>query len=131
MMTHIHDFTIRISPSIRHILEKLAIPCIPLPLFMLFAGTEGIIEKNSPENLANLGSLSSSFFNFFGMHTLIIAGAFGITLIIWFVTKNIWSSSDDDMEDEFYENDSPSDNQVTEQHKTIDQKSDILNKTTL
>ncbi len=97
MITHLHDFSLKlIAPSVRHFLEKLVILLIPLPLFMLFAGTEGIIENDSPENLATLGTLSSSFFNFFGLHTLIIAGAFGITFIIWFVTKNIWSNIDEE-----------------------------------
>ena len=100
MITHLHDFSLKLipklAPSVRHILEKLVILLIPLPLFMLFAGTEGIIENDSPENLATLGSLGSSFFDFFGLHTLIIAGAFGITFIIWFVTKNIWVNIDEE-----------------------------------
>ena len=100
MNTHIHDYTFRIipklAPSLRHILEKIAVLFIPLPLLMLFFGTLGIIEKESPEHLANIGSMGSSFFNSLELHTLIIAGAFGVTLIVWFITRKIWTQSDED-----------------------------------
>jgi len=102
MLLHLHDFSTKIipklAPAIRHIVEKIAILLIPLPLFMLFTGTEGIIEKDSPENLASISSLSYSFFNSFGMHILILSGALGVTFLIWFITKNIWKNSEDECE---------------------------------
>ena len=90
------------APAIKHILEKLTLLLMPLPLFMLFTGTEGIIKHESPENLASLGSIGSGFFNFINMHTLIIFGALGITFIVWFITRKIWTYSEED----FYENES-------------------------
>ncbi|MDX2504506.1 MAG: hypothetical protein QNL62_08525 [Gammaproteobacteria bacterium] len=107
MMIHAHSFRVRLAPnlapklapklklSIRHTLEKIAIILIPLPLFMLFTGIEGIINNDSPEILATFGSLGFGFFNSFEMHTLIIAGAFGVTFLIWFVTRNIWTNSEE------------------------------------
>jgi hypothetical protein len=95
-MLTLHDTLFKISsksaPAIRHILEKLSIFLIPLPLFMLFAGTEGLIKNESPDSLASLSAISSGFFHFPGMHTLIIAGAFGVTFIIWFLTRNLWTN---------------------------------------
>jgi len=107
MITRLHAFRTRLipklAPSIRHILKKLAIILIPLPLLMLFAGTEGIINNDSPEILATFGSLGFGFFNSFEMHTLIITGAFGVTFLIWFVTRNIWTSPDEEsLEDKDY-----------------------------
>lgn len=104
MNTHIHDITDKpipkLEPSLRHLLEKVAVFLIPLPLFMLFSGTIGIIENETPDSLANMGSMGSSFFTFMDMHALIIAGAFGVTFIIWFVTRNIWNQSEDELYDE-------------------------------
>jgi len=85
----------RLAPAIRHLLEKITILLIPLPVFMLITGIEGIIEQESPDNLASIGSVSSGFFNFLEMHSLIIAGAFGVTFIIWFLTRKVWSNSED------------------------------------
>lgn len=97
MITHLHDCKIKriaeFSPSIQNILKKIVILLIPIPLFMLITGTEGIIENDSPENLATLNSLGANFFNSYEMHTLIFSGAFGITFIIWLVTRNIWKNS--------------------------------------
>ena len=91
---------VKSAPAIRHILEKMTILLIPLPLFMLFTGTEGIIEQESPDNLASLSSVSSGFFNSIDMHSLIFAGAFGVTFIIWFLTRRMWNN----LEDTSYEN---------------------------
>ncbi len=77
-------------PAVRHILEKLIIFLLPVPILLLIIGTEGIIEKDSPENLGSISSLSQSFFNYFEMHTLIFSGALGITFIVWLFTRNIW-----------------------------------------
>lgn len=85
----------KLAPAIRHILEKLTVLILPLPIFMLITGIAGIIEQQSPENLASLSSVGSGFFSFLEMHFLIIAGALGVTFIVWFLTRNIWSSSDD------------------------------------
>ncbi len=87
-----HQFIAKLTPTIRHIFEKLIILLMPIPLFMLFTGIEGLIEQESPENLASLGTIGSGFLNFLEMHSLIIIGALGITFIIWFLTRNIWSS---------------------------------------
>lgn len=80
----------KISPAIRHILEKLTVFLIPIPLLFLIWGTEGIIEKDSPENLGSISAMSQSFFNYFELHTLIFIGALGITLIVWLITRNMW-----------------------------------------
>jgi len=118
MFIDIHHFTDKlipkIAPSVRHILEKIAILFIPLPLFMLFSGTTGIIKTESPEQLATIGSMGSSFVHSFGMHSLIIAGAFGITFIIWFITRKFWGQTDEELEEEFFE---PEINNVQEQHQ--------------
>jgi hypothetical protein len=82
-------------PIIHHLLEKITLLFIPLFLFMLSTGIEGIIEKESPDSLASFGSVSSSFFNFIGMHSMIIVGALGITSVIWFLTRNLWTTSDE------------------------------------
>ncbi len=87
-----HQFIAKLTPAIRHMLEKLTILLVPIPLFMLIIGIEGLIEQQSPENLASLGSVGSGFFNSLEMHSLIIIGALGVTFIIWFLTRNIWSS---------------------------------------
>lgn len=109
MFIDMHHFTDKlipkIAPSVRHILEKIAIIFIPLPLFMLFSGTTGIIEKDSPEQLATISSMGSSFFNSFGMHSLIILGALGITFIVWVITRKVWSQGDEDLEAEIFESD--------------------------
>ncbi len=76
--------------AMRYILEKLIIFLLPVPLLFLIIGTKGIIEKDSPENLGSINSLSQSFFNYFEMHTLIISGALGITFIVWLFTRNMW-----------------------------------------
>ncbi len=86
----------KLAPAIRHILKKLIVLMIPLPVFMLITGIAGIIEKESPENLASLSSVGSGFFSFLEMHSLIIAGAFGLTFIAWFLTRNMWSNTNDD-----------------------------------
>jgi hypothetical protein len=95
---HIHDFRFKlfkdIIPALLNILEKLLILILPLPFFMVFLGTQGIIEENSPDNLANFNAMSSGFFDSLGMHALIILGALGITLIIWFITRKIWRNSE-------------------------------------
>ncbi len=80
----------RLLPVIRHILEKLVVFLLPLPLILLIMGTAGIIKNDSPDNLASMRSMTQSFFNYFELHTLIIMGALGITLIVWFITRNIW-----------------------------------------
>ena len=85
----------KLAPALRHILEKITILLIPLPIFMLITGIEGIIEQESPDNLASLGTVGSGFFNFLEMHSLIIAGAFGMTFIIWFLTRSIWDNDED------------------------------------
>lgn len=86
---------VKLTPAIQHILEKLTILIIPLPLFMLITGIAGIIEQESPESLASIGAIGSGFFNSFDMHFLIILGAFGVTFIIWFLTRNIWNNRRD------------------------------------
>lgn len=50
-----------------------------LSIIMLFVGIIGIITNKSPENLASLATLSSSFIIYIEYHLLIIAGALGIT----------------------------------------------------
>lgn len=99
MNMHRHDITnkliVKRSPSFQHILEKIALLFIPFPLLMVYAGTLGIIENDTPDSLASIASMGSSFLNFFEMHTLIIAGSFGVTFIIWLVTKNLWSQTDE------------------------------------
>lgn len=98
MIMHIHDFRFKlhkdIIPALLHLLEKLLIILLPLPFFMVFLGTQGIIEENSPDSLANFNAMSSGFFDSLGMHALIILGALGITLIIWFITRKIWRNSE-------------------------------------
>lgn len=107
MFIDMHHFTgkllPKLAPSVRHILEKIAILFIPLPLFMLFSGTTGIIEKESPEHLATISTMGSSFFNSLGMHSLIIAGAFGITVIVWFITRKFWNQSDEELKQDLNE----------------------------
>ncbi|MCW8931327.1 MAG: hypothetical protein OQL19_13945 [Gammaproteobacteria bacterium] len=85
----------KLFPAIRHVLEKLTIVLIPLPVYMLIKGIEGIIEQESPESLASLGAVSSGFFNSLDMHSLIFLGALGLTFIVWFLTRNIWANGDD------------------------------------
>jgi len=89
----------KMTPALRHMLEKMTILLIPLPLFMLAAGIEGLIAQESPASLASLSSVSTSFLSFLDFHTLIIAGAFGVTFIIWFVTRRVWFSYEDDTVD--------------------------------
>lgn len=91
---------LKLTHDIKHILEKLILLLIPVPFFMLTTGIEGIIKYESPENLASLGSIGSGFFNFINMHTLIILGALGITFIIWFITRKVWTYSEDDSYDD-------------------------------
>jgi len=120
----------KLAPSLRHILEKIAILFVPLPLFMLFSGTTGIIEKNSPEHLATISSMGSSFFNSFEMHSLILAGAFGITFIIWVITRKVWNQSDEQPGNKTFESDpyektfnekmTHSDKQVKQPHTHLD-----------
>ena len=86
---------VKLAPAIRHFLEKITILLIPLPLFMLFTGIKGIIEQESPNNLASLSSVSSGFFNSIDMHSLIFIGAFGVTFIIWFLTRRMWNNLED------------------------------------
>ena len=83
--------SLKLAPAIHHLLKKITMLLILLPLFMLISGIKGIIEQESPDNLASLGSVGSAFLNFIDMHVLIIAGAFGVTFIIWFLTRNIWT----------------------------------------
>lgn len=64
---------------------------IPLPVFMLITGIEGLIKHQSPEKLASIASVGTVFFDFFNMHSLIILGALGLTFIIWFINRNKWS----------------------------------------
>ncbi|MCP3849442.1 MAG: hypothetical protein GY694_04270 [Gammaproteobacteria bacterium] len=93
----------KLGPALKHTLEKLIILLIPVPVLMLIKGIEGIIERESPDSLASLGTVSSGFFNFLEMHSLIIAGAFGVTFIVWFLTRNIWSNSDSEYTDDDYD----------------------------
>ena len=81
----------KLSPAIRHMLEKLAVFLLPVPLLLLVMGTVGIIKNDSPDSLGSISSLSQSFFNYFELHTLIFMGALGITLIVWLITRNMWS----------------------------------------
>ncbi len=84
---------IHIPKIIHSILEKVVWLLLPLPLFMLITGTEGIIENESPENLASLSTLRSGLVDFLNMHTLIIFGAFGLTFMIWLITRKMWTPS--------------------------------------
>jgi hypothetical protein len=80
----IFNSSAKLAPAICHVLEKLTLLMIPLPVFMLITGIGGLIEQESPENLASLGSIGSGFFSFIEMHSLIITGAFGVTFIYLF-----------------------------------------------
>ncbi len=81
----------KLSPAIRHMLEKLAVFLLPVPLLLLVMGTIGIIKNDSPDSLGFISRLSQSFFNYFELHTLIfMGGALGITLIVWLITRNMW-----------------------------------------
>jgi len=91
----------KLGPALKHTLEKLVVLLIPVPVLMLIKGIEGIIERESPDSLASLGTVGSGFFNFLEMHSLIIAGAFGVTFIVWFLTRNIWSNSDSEYTDDY------------------------------
>jgi len=91
----------KLKPALKHTLEKLIVLLIPVPVLMLIKGIEGIIERESPDSLASLGTVGSGFFNFLEMHSLIIAGAFGVTFIVWFLTRNIWSNSDSEYSDDY------------------------------
>lgn len=91
MINQLYATAVKFSPAIRHMLEKITMLLILLPLFMLITGIKGIIEQQSPDNLASLNSVGFSFMNFFDMHFLIIAGAFGVTFIIWFLTRKLWT----------------------------------------
>lgn len=86
----------KLTHDIKPVLEKLSLLFIPLPIFMLITGIEGIIKHESPESLASLGSISSGFFSFINMHSLIIFGALGITFIVWLITRKIWAFSEED-----------------------------------
>lgn len=113
----------KLAPAIRHVLEKLTILLIPLPIFMLIIGIEGIIEQNSPENLASLGTVGTSFISLLGVHSLIIAGALGVTFIVWFLTRKIWNNSEDNSFDEdFSENNSESSEYTDEYEEFVDEE---------
>jgi len=64
---------------------KIVITLLGMSLLVLFFGVTGIIENKSPENLASLNSLSTSFITYFEYHALIITGALGFTLAVWFM----------------------------------------------
>lgn len=87
---------LKLTHNIKHILEKLSLLLIPLPLLMLITGINGIIKNESPEALASFASIGAGFFNSINMHSLIIIGALGVTFIIWFVTRKIWSNSEEE-----------------------------------
>ena len=76
--------------------KNLSLLLIPIPLSMLAAGTEGLIEVEPPDNLASLGAISSGFFNFLALHSLILSGAFGVTFIVWLLTKKLWLTTDNE-----------------------------------
>lgn len=85
-----------LMPAIHQLLKNVLILLIPLPLLMLVVGTEGLIEQESPDSLASLSTIGTGFFNFLDMHSLILLGAFGVTFIIWLLTRNLWLNIDDE-----------------------------------
>ena len=58
-----------------------------LSLLVIFFGVSGIIEHKSPEDLASLSILSSSFIHYFEYHALIIVGALSLTFSMYFLGK--------------------------------------------
>ncbi len=64
-------------------LIKIAPFLIPIPLFMIFYGINGFIQKSQSESVANLNSFSYSLVNDFSLHAMIVGGAFAITCLIW------------------------------------------------
>ena len=54
-----------------------------MSLLMLFLGVAGIVEHKTPESMANITTLTSSFFYYFEYHILIISGALGFTFAAW------------------------------------------------
>jgi len=76
------------------LINKIIVFFIPLPLFLLGTGISGIINDESPESLASINTMGMGFIDHINMHTLIFLGAFGITFIIWFITRKIWVNSE-------------------------------------
>ena len=90
---------------------------------MLIIGIEGIIEQESPDNLASLGTVGASFISLLGVHSLIIAGALGVTFIVWFLTRKIWNNSEENSFDEdFSENNSESSEYIDEYEEFVDEE---------
>lgn len=55
----------------------------PLALLMLYTGTSGIIENNSPDSLATISTLGQSFFTYIQYHSLILSGSIALTFAVW------------------------------------------------
>ncbi len=80
--------------SVCHSLEKYIILFSPLPIWMLVLGTRQLIENTPPESLVSIRYGISYNFNYLEQYSLILTGAFGLTLIFWIYTRKIWSFQD-------------------------------------
>ena len=88
------EFTVTQICSVCKIIDKMIVFFIPLPLLMLILGISGVIDYESPDELESINTLSLSFINHINVHSLILLGAFGLTFIIWLITRKLWVYSE-------------------------------------
>lgn len=92
-MTHaLHDLVTQLKHLLKTFFRTIVLLFLPVSVYLLFSGINAMILQNSPDNLASISSLGYSFFAFLDLHSMILLGALGITLVIWFFTRELWKS---------------------------------------
>ena len=61
---------------------------IPIALFLLFNGIDGLVKNYSPDNLENMKLIIVGFVAHFKYHFYIIFGALLITILAWINNKS-------------------------------------------
>jgi len=72
------------------LIEKLMVFLLPIPMFFLISGTNGIIRQANPFEMTAISSTLTELSNHFEMHFLILSGALCFTLMLWFATRKFW-----------------------------------------
>jgi len=78
---HQHDHDDSLWPAVIFVI-------LGMSFLILSFGVSGIVENKTPESMATIGTLTSSFFQYIEYHALIVTGALGFIFAAWLMERD-------------------------------------------